>query len=772
MHCTRRYPLRKPRSSCKLMGEAARRKRLVESQPETIQRITGPLARPEQMLQELESEPYWAEPLLLIGEGALIRPPRNDISWPQRAYLPSYRAAMIDSPQLMRQLDAVTNDLDASADAWEAIRKASYAFDNAVMLYAWRTGKSIYSFANGALVTPPTGNWFDLTDLKAIDGCREWGVFLEIELPNLRETPDSLQNGIDDTWPALQAFAWFDAVEIAVGRDDETLHTDMVEALLFKVIRPSGPLSDAQLALFGALGNRIVLPLIPNTTLHEAIKVGDAAEALIHGRRYEGEDDSIRYQIAELLYEAVRTIGRSPDRIHNGRRQRPELSSTGELGRARIMVVGAGVMSTPEPIQPRGGRKLLDPAQDMTLAGTIQAVTEQQLDVPGHCLNRFRATWKDVFWQVIDRERTQGSVINWQKDWCYVPISIVDAVLADLNRTANKQWENIAPGIARLGQCLASWRLTKGIYRFDPTVAESLFNTPLDDTLCPDVLFKLPEWSIYIPTPGINYADMPVHGVFVCLEDYVTKTSRQTPELNICLIVDSRGKGAMEQMSAALKMAPDMLPVHLVMPLKKNASISQLIEDHLTDSIKAAGPAAAQMNELTEGLRQTREMIKLGAASAQDTAMLQEIEKLMSKGDPLKAMAQSSASVIKQILPLVLYICSKNADLAAPAVLPRSKAEIDRTGKNVHDANALSVWDVGMRIGAEIRRHEAASSDTGPGAGTNTMKPHIRRAHWHSFWKGPRNDPEKRQIDLQWLPPIPVNVSSADDTPATIRDLR
>lgn len=36
--------------------------------------------------------------------------------------------------------------------------------------------------------------------------------------------------------------------------------------------------------------------------------------------------------------------------------------------------------------------------------------------------------------------------------------------------------------------------------------------------------------------------------------------------------------------------------------------------------------------------------------------------------------------------------------------------------------------------------------------------PHIRRGHWHHFWKGPR----KSVLDLKWLPPIPVALAEAE----------
>lgn len=82
---------------------------------------------------------------------------------------------------------------------------------------------------------------------------------------------------------------------------------------------------------------------------------------------------------------------------------------------------------------------------------------------------------------------------------------------------------------------LAAWRMTKGIYRFDKTVMDSLIETKIDGELPVDVLFKLPEWCIYIETPGMNYAEKNSHGMFVYLEEDVQS---KRPELRFVFLLD------------------------------------------------------------------------------------------------------------------------------------------------------------------------------------------------------------------------------------------
>lgn len=88
-------------------------------------------------------------------------------------------------------------------------------------------------------------------------------------------------------------------------------------------------------------------------------------------------------------------------------------------------------------------------------------------------------------------------------------------------------------------------------------------------------------------------------------------------------------------------------------------------------------------------------------------------------------------------------------------------------------------------MGAALRRAKSQQPDTpidaegagegNPSAGHRSPRPHYRRAHWHSFWTGPRGKPEEREIILKWLPPIPVGIAELDDeteTPVIIHPVK
>ena len=80
-------------------------------------------------------------------------------------------------------------------------------------------------------------------------------------------------------------------------------------------------------------------------------------------------------------------------------------------------------------------------------------------------------------------------------------------------------------------------------------------------------------------------------------------------------------------------------------------------------------------------------------------------------------------------------------------------------------------FDLGLeRAGAKV----VWQVEIDPATGRTRPRAHVRRAHWHGFWTGPR-DPERaeeRRFDLRWLPPIPVAVDDVNDLPVTVRPVK
>ena len=79
--------------------------------------------------------------------------------------------------------------------------------------------------------------------------------------------------------------------------------------------------------------------------------------------------------------------------------------------------------------------------------------------------------------------------------------------------------------------------------------------------------------------------------------------------------------------------------------------------------------------------------------------------------------------------------------------------------------------DAREQVGAALRQALSAHEPTESTGTHASPRPHFRRARWHSFWLGKRDQHDARSVTLKWLPPIPVNVPGVDELTATVRDV-
>lgn len=317
-------------------------------------------------------------------------------------------------------------------------------------------------------------------------------------------------------------------------------------------------------------------------------------------------------------------------------------------------------------------------------------------------------------WQALERFRAdkgRAGLPDWP-DWCWVPMAGAYAVVSGGGQMKRSQAVDVS-AVAALG----AWRLGQGIYRFDPALYAPLIDTPIDRDIPHQVLYHLPEWCVYIETPGLSTPDsgIQLHGAYVHLEHDVARNGR--PELRLLLDTD-------------LMLLP--LPLHLGdWPLAE--SLARVVDQ-------------AKANALTRG------------ASMPDA------------GD----LVGQTLTLAAPILSLTLYLCSQAAEIGDGLAKPaHAKAKQVKGGPRWFAAERPAVWDVGQRIGAALRRAYAAQ-ETGQGGTHAGPRPHVRRAHWHTFRAGPRLDAqgqpiaaELRRSDLRWLPPIPVALDPLTD-PASL----
>lgn len=143
---------------------------------------------------------------------------------------------------------------------------------------------------------------------------------------------------------------------------------------------------------------------------------------------------------------------------------------------------------------------------------------------------------------------------------------------------------------------------------------------------------------------------------------------------------------------------------------------------------------------------------------------LKEYEKVVGGSEKVKAeyteLLGEDLSLVKKALSLVLYVCSDEAEIRdrdAPdwePAFPRPK--VTKGQERLFPADRNRLVDVGRELGAMLREGGVKSE---PGASTGrTVRPHMRRGHWHGFWTGPRKEHRDQQrFILKWLPPLFVH---------------
>jgi hypothetical protein len=306
-------------------------------------------------------------------------------------------------------------------------------------------------------------------------------------------------------------------------------------------------------------------------------------------------------------------------------------------------------------------------------------------------------------------------------DWpelCYLPLSAAYAIVA-LEHPGAPATDG---GEVNVVATLAAWRMTKGIYRIDPTLLEALLTTPVTNDIPVDVLYRLPEWCVYLDTPGATWKGDPLPGFWARLEAHEHGTP---PELR--LLLDAAPQ-------------PGLLAGLDAIPL-----------------ILGSGGVADALNRVMARWSQPAGVDGQAAATMPDADLL--------------------ATEIAPLVSCLLYVCSQAGEITGRHGRPANPVPVRtrRHGLRLFAAEGLRVWDVGVRIGAALRR--AYQADQLGAAGDRAgPRPHVRRAHWHTILSGPRKRDDgseiprdQRQRDLRWMPPVPVNLDTVEQLPATIR---
>jgi hypothetical protein len=250
-----------------------------------------------------------------------------------------------------------------------------------------------------------------------------------------------------------------------------------------------------------------------------------------------------------------------------------------------------------------------------------------------------------------------------------------------------------------------TWRLTKGIYRIDSTVYESLINTPLEKGMPVEAIAHLPQWCIYVETPGLFFGSRdgtqktPLYGVWARRDEL---------------------KG-----EKLLIVAPDIDEEDQIFPQQISVRLqhdTDLVDTPLEEQTKCWLPQVINC------------LIYLCAKPE------------YSRGEAIEKPQNPAPKKVKKGIKFFPPQTSTVWDVSV------------RLGAAIRAAYSRET------VGAGVPGHHSS-----PRAHIRSGHFHTFYTGKRKNEEGERIPKDKQGLEVKWLPPIPVNVEDIESLPATIR---
>ena len=306
----------------------------------------------------------------------------------------------------------------------------------------------------------------------------------------------------------------------------------------------------------------------------------------------------------------------------------------------------------------------------------------------------------------IIRADTDGiKILKNVPDWCIMPTMFPFFLFT--SRYGNAYYLRHMDELMTMAS-MYIWRCSKGVYRFAPEIYDALVKQPLTGDIPTDCLYRLPEWAVYIETPGLVFERRKMKG-FIAHLDY--NLFSRNVDLQFALFLEENDQ-------------PKMVAIPF-------------------------GEGGVQ--EAMDRVDECDDMF-MGKSGSRYVGSREEYKQAFSS-----------------MLQLLLYLCSEEPDM--PDIEhPRERRTYCG---GVRGPSETRVWDVGIRISHAIRNAgERGWGGTVEGTTHASPRPHVRSAHWHTYWTGPRKErfPVRKPV-LRWIPPIPIGMDWKKELPTHIRVL-
>lgn len=127
----------------------------------------------------------------------------------------------------------------------------------------------------------------------------------------------------------------------------------------------------------------------------------------------------------------------------------------------------------------------------------------------------------------------------------------------------------------------------------------------------------------------------------------------------------------------------------------------------------------------------------------------------INNASELKGMTEklSINNSLMQAINMIIYVCAYGLNGGTVPVTTKPEFPMPRKTKKgwrIFPPDKPRIHVLGKEFGDMIRKAESTYT---PGTGTS-KRPHVRRAHWHSYWTGARQDADNRKLIVKWLHPM------------------
>lgn len=254
-------------------------------------------------------------------------------------------------------------------------------------------------------------------------------------------------------------------------------------------------------------------------------------------------------------------------------------------------------------------------------------------------------------------------------NWCFIPRNVWVNIIDEFRKGYLDREENLP--MVMQSHVLCTWRYGQGIYEFDPELLAALTDSNAPGKLPADVLLRLPEWCIYVPTSGLTFYGHELYGFFASL--------------------DYTGMDVDDHDVPCLEITADTSDGLLSVPLPiDNCTIPEAFE-RVVAFYRRYADDGGMMNI--------------------DSVDFELLEKN-----------------IQPLISLLLYLCSDAPEIEnrkTPGTSPfRVQAKKVKGGFKWFPAAGPTVWSVGVEIGETLRK--AGYSGGGGSKAGHHKRPHIR----------------------------------------------